>query len=98
MARTAARRLEEEQAPPLEVEGKLHALPRRKDMPAHDLAEAFVPETKSQPKPNAPPSAPKQVRGRASLRRILLIAGPVLVTAGALYFYLTGGRFDILPF
>jgi membrane fusion protein (multidrug efflux system) len=94
MARTAAKRSDEdEQAPPLQGDGKLHALPRRKDAPAHDDAEAFVPETKSQPKPEAPAAAAKEPRKGASLRRILLIAGPVLVIAGALYFYLTGGRF-----
>src|SRR5947208_1163214 len=94
MARTAARRLDEdEQAPLLQGEGKLHALPRRKDVPAHDDAEAFVPETKSQPKPEARPPLPKQAHKRGSLRRILLIAGPLAVLIGALYFYLSGGRF-----
>jgi membrane fusion protein, multidrug efflux system len=94
MARTAAKRSDEdEQAPPLQGDGKLHALPRRKDAPGHDEVEAFVPETKSQPKPEAPAAAAKEPRKGASLRRILLIAGPVLVIAGALYFYLTGGRF-----
>jgi membrane fusion protein (multidrug efflux system) len=97
MVRSAARRPDaDEHAPPLQGEGKLHALPRRRDAPhPHgDTVEAFVPETKSQPKPDAPqPSAPKQMRKRGSLRRILLIAGPLLVIAGGLYFYLTGGRF-----
>jgi membrane fusion protein (multidrug efflux system) len=98
MARTAARRSEEdEQVQQPQGEGKLHALPRRKDAPApHDEAvEAFVPETKTQPKPKpeAPTPAPMQKRKRGSLRRILLIAGPVVVLVGALYFYLSGGRF-----
>ena len=93
MAKAAARRSEEEKAPPLQGDAKLHALPRRRDLPAHDDAEAFVPETKSPPKPTAPEPAAKQPRKRGSLRRILLIAGPVLVIAGALYLYLTGGRF-----
>jgi hypothetical protein len=76
MARTAARRSDEdEQAPPLHGGGKLQALPRRKDAPAHDEVEAFVPETKSQPRAGAPPAA-KQVRQGGSLRGILLIAGP----------------------
>ena len=93
MARTAAIRSDsDEQASPLQGDGKLHALPRRRDMPAPDDVEAFVPETRSPPKPEAPPAA-KPVRKRGSLRGILLIAGPLLVIAGALYFYLTGGRF-----
>jgi membrane fusion protein, multidrug efflux system len=96
MARTAARRsIEEEQAPPVEGDGKLHALPRRKDMPApqDDAIKSFVPETKAQPRREAAPPAPKQTRRRGSLRAVLLIAGPVLVLAGVLYFYLAGGRF-----
>jgi membrane fusion protein (multidrug efflux system) len=96
MAKTAARRASEDApAPPRQSEGKLHALPRRNDAPdpPHDAVEAFVPETKSQPKPAAPAPAPKQTRKRGSLRRILLVAGPVAVLLGALYFYLTGGRF-----
>src|SRR4051812_25747628 len=94
MARTAARRSDEnEQAPPLQSEGKLHALPRRKETPPpQDEIEDFVPQAKTRPKPEAPQPAPKQARKRGSLRRILLIAGPALVLAGALYFYLTGGR------
>jgi membrane fusion protein (multidrug efflux system) len=96
MARTAARRsIEEEQAPPVEGDGKLHALPRRKDMPAPQdgAIKSFVPETKAQPRQEAAPPASKQARRRGSLRAVLLIAGPVLVLAGVLYFYLTGGRF-----
>ncbi|MEA2861336.1 MAG: rane fusion protein multidrug efflux system [Methylobacteriaceae bacterium] len=95
MAKTAARRSEEDEpAPPSQSDGKLHALPRRKDAPApqDNAVEAFVPETKSQPKPAAPPPAPQQVRKRGSRRRILLIAGPVAVLVGTLYFYLGGGR------
>jgi membrane fusion protein (multidrug efflux system) len=93
MAKAAARRSDEDPPPPLQSDGKLHALPRRKDAPApQNDVQAFVPETKTQPKPEAPQPAPKPVRKRGSLRRILLIAGPVLVLAGALYFYLLGGR------
>ena len=94
MAKTAARRAGEDEQASLESEGKLHALPRRKDAPAPQdgAVEAFVPETKTQPKPDAsPPQTP--ARKRKPLRRILLLAGPVLVIAGALYFYLSGGRF-----
>src|SRR4051812_49473893 len=96
MARTAARRsIEEEQAPTVEGDGKLHALPRRKDMPAPQdgAIKSFVPETKAQPRREAAPPAPKQARRRGSLRAVLLIAGPVLVLAGVLYFYLAGGGF-----
>jgi membrane fusion protein (multidrug efflux system) len=97
MAKAAARGWDEDEpAAPLQSDGKLHALPRRKDAPApaqDEALEAFVPETKTQPKPEAPQPAPKLARKRGSLRRILLIAGPVLVLAGALYFYLSGGRF-----
>src|SRR5947209_3378685 len=97
MARTAARRSDEDEegVQSLQGEGTLHALPRRKDTPDRhdDAVEAFVPEIKSQPKPEATPPAPKQTRTRGPLRRILLIAGPVLVMAAALYFYLSGGRF-----
>jgi membrane fusion protein (multidrug efflux system) len=96
MAKTAARRTDEDEPTPRpQSEGTLHALPRRKDAPEprDESVEAFVPETKSQPKPEAAPTAPKQARKRGSLRRILLIAGPLAVIAGALYFYLSGGRF-----
>src|SRR5947209_1758841 len=98
MAKSAAQRAHQgdDQLQLPQSDGKLHALPRRKDAPArHDdnAVEAFVPETKSKPKPEAPPPAPKQARTRGSLRRILLIAGPVVVLIGALYFYLSGGRY-----
>jgi membrane fusion protein (multidrug efflux system) len=97
MARTAARRSDEDEegVQSLQGEPKLHALPRRKDTPDRhdDAVEAFVPEIKTQPKPESPAPAPKQARKHGALRRILLIAGPVLVLAGALYFYVSGGRF-----
>ena len=47
----------------------------------------------SQPKPEAARVGQQPSRSRKSLRRILLLAGPLVVLAGALYFYLTGGRF-----
>jgi membrane fusion protein (multidrug efflux system) len=96
MARTAAKRSDEHTQPEaVQSEGKLHALPRRQDAPApqDDAIEAFVPQTKSQPKPEAPPAAQKPSRKRKRLRRILLLAGPIVVLAGTPYFYLSGGRF-----
>jgi membrane fusion protein (multidrug efflux system) len=96
MARTAARRTPEDaQHQSLPSEAKLRALPGRKEVPApeDDATEAFVPDSKTQPKPDAPPPAPKQSRKGGSLRRILLIAGPLVVLVGAPYFYLAGGRY-----
>ena len=73
----------------------MRALPRRNETPARDddVVEAFVPERKTQPKPEAARVGQQPSRSRKSLRRILLLAGPLVVLAGALYFYLTGGRF-----
>lgn len=34
------------------------------------------------------------LRGRAGLRRKLMLAGPILIAVVALYFYLTGGRYE----
>lgn len=97
MARTAAKRAspDDAQQKPLQSEAKLRALPRRNETPAgdDDVVEAFVPERKTQPKPEAARVGQQPSRSRKSLRRILLLAGPLVVLAGALYFYLTGGRF-----
>jgi membrane fusion protein (multidrug efflux system) len=97
MARTAAKRAspDDAQQKPLQSEATLRALPRRNETPARDddVVEAFVPERKTQPKPEAARVGQQPSRSRKSLRRILLLAGPLVVLAGALYFYLTGGRF-----
>jgi membrane fusion protein (multidrug efflux system) len=97
MARTAAKRASQDDAQqePLQSEAKLRALPRLNEAPARDddVVEAFVPERKTQPKPEAARVGQQPSRRRKSLRRILLLAGPLVVLAGALYFYLTGGRF-----
>jgi membrane fusion protein (multidrug efflux system) len=97
MARTAAKRASQDDAQqePLQSEAKLRALPRLNEAPARDddVVEAFVPERKTQPKPEAARVGQQPSRSRKSLRRILLLAGPLVVLAGALYFYLTGGRF-----
>jgi membrane fusion protein (multidrug efflux system) len=96
LAKTASRRSsEDEQSTALPSnEAKLRAVPRRDEIatPQDDAVEAFVPETKSPPKSAASAAAPSPVRKRGSLRRILLVAGPLVVIAGALYFYLSGGR------
>ncbi len=96
MARTAAKRVREDEAQSerLPSEAKLRGLPRRNEAPARDdgVVEAFVPDTKTQPKPEAQPAATPASK-RKFLRRILLLVAPIAVIAGALYFHLTGGRF-----
>jgi membrane fusion protein (multidrug efflux system) len=72
----------------------------REAQPKETPAEAFQPDTKEAPKPTSDkPTSDEPATDKAAppkrkwLRRVLLLAGPLLAIALGLYFYLSGGRF-----